>query len=96
MIVFSILFLISLFMTTLAQDMMVYDEGNVYSCPADHLNKELGKLNDVDQGKHFQIDSISHKKFEDMFYDPLACRPFYKDKDAPIWFGRVDGIGKIN
>ena len=39
---------------------------------------------------------ITHKKYEDMFYDPLECRPFYKDKDAPIWYGRVEGLSTVN
>lgn len=56
----------------------------------------MGKLDDDNQGKHFQIDMISHQKFEDMFYDPVACRPFYKDKEAPVWFGRVEGLSAVN
>ena len=83
-----------------ASDMLIYDEGNVYSCPVDHLNGKmaghLGKdLND-DEGKAYQIDPISHKKFEDMFYDPVACRPFYQDKEAPIWYGRVENMQPVN
>ena len=39
---------------------------------------------------------VSKKKFEDMFYDPLECRPFYKDKEAPIWFGRVEKLTPSN
>jgi len=31
-----------------------------------------------------------------MFYDPLECRPFYKDKDAPIWYGRVENLSAAN
>lgn len=31
-----------------------------------------------------------------MFYDPLECRPFYKDKEAPIWYGRVEGMQAIH
>ena len=86
---------IILILTSFAHDMLIYDEGSVYSCPAEHLKDTLDEYND-DQGKNFQIDMISHQKFEDMFYDPLECRPFYKDKDAPIWFGRVEGLSIVN
>jgi len=42
------------------------------------------------------VDPISHATFEDMFYDPLECRPFYKDQEAPIWYGRVENLQPIN
>ena len=42
------------------------------------------------------MDPLTHEKFEDMFYDPLECRPFYKDKSAPIWYGRVEGLSAVN
>ena len=31
-----------------------------------------------------------------MFYDPIACRPFYQDPEAPIWYGRVEDLEKVN
>ena len=32
-------------LSSFAPDMLIYDEGNVYSCPADHINNELsGKV----------------------------------------------------
>ena len=31
-----------------------------------------------------------------MFYDPVACRPFYQDKEAPIWYGRVENMQAVN
>lgn len=76
----------SMVLTAFAADMFIYDEGNVYSCPSEHI---LSKLVGVggedaaneksvdDQGKSFKIDPISHREFEDWVYDPMACRPFY-------------------
>lgn len=26
----------------------------------------------------------------------MACRPFYQDSEAPIWYGRVDRLGPLN
>ena len=40
---FVVIFAIALILTTLAPDMMIYDEGNVYSCPVDHMNGVLAK-----------------------------------------------------
>ena len=90
----------ALVVSSFASDMLIYDEGAVYSCPVDHLNGRLAEhfeneLND-DEGKAYQIDPISHKKFEDMFYDPMACKPFYKNKNEPIWYGRVDSVTPAN
>ena len=41
---FTFILAIVLVVSTFASDMLIYDEGNVYSCPADHLNAELDKL----------------------------------------------------
>ena len=45
---FLLALIIVLVMTGFAADMFIYDEGNVYSCPADYLNGELDKLKDED------------------------------------------------
>ena len=82
--------------------MMIYDEGNVYSCPVDHMNGVLAQRYEAehggrdDEGKGYQIDPISHREFEDMFYDPMECRPFYQDEEAPIWYGRVEDLHPHN
>jgi len=34
---FTVIMAIVLIVSTFAKDMLIYDEGNVYSCPADHL-----------------------------------------------------------
>ena len=31
-----------------------------------------------------------------MFYDPMACKPFYQNNEAPIWYGRVEDMKKLN
>ena len=63
-----IIMAIILILTTLAPDMMIYDEGNVYSCPVDHMNGVLAKKYEAengkgvdDEGKGYQIDPISHR-----------------------------------
>lgn len=79
--------------------MFIYDIGNVYSCPYDHTIKSMAHKMDVtndDEGKGYKTDWISHRKFEDRYYDPMACRPFYQDREAPIWYGRVDRLGPLN
>ena len=42
---FTVVMAIVLILTTFASDMLIYDEGNVYSCPAEHLNSHLEKMN---------------------------------------------------
>ena len=83
-------------LTSFAPDMLIYDEGDVYSCPSDYLQNELSKKVQENEGKAYQIDPISHKQFEDMFYDPMACKPFYQNNEAPIWYGRVEDMKKLN
>lgn len=56
-ITYTIAMAISMLLTTLAPDMLIYDEGNVYSCPVDHMDNELAslyenELND-DEGKAY-------------------------------------------
>lgn len=71
----------ALLISTLSVDMLVYDEGNVYSCPVDSMEDTLARDYEYekgdDEGKAWQLDPISHVQFEDMFYDPMECRPFY-------------------
>ena len=50
----------------------------------------------IDEGKAFNVDALSHEKFEDVFYDPMACRPFYYNTREPIWFGRLDNVQTYN
>ena len=97
-ITFVIILAVAMVSTTFASDMMIYDEGNIYSCPVDYMNEALASkyATSDDEGKAYQIDKISHKQFEDMFYDPMECRPFYQDDEAPIWFGRVENMEKLN
>ena len=87
-------------LTSFEADMFIYDEGNVYSCPKDHiLSKHAEKymdMNGTEVGKHNQLDPISHKEFEDMVYDPMMCRPFYQDEQAPIWYGRVENMTPLH
>jgi len=45
---FSTMLAIVMILSTFAADMLIYDEGNVYSCPADHLKKEIFKLDTED------------------------------------------------
>ena len=45
--------IVSLILSTFATDMLIYDEGNVYSCPVDSLISPNG--ND-DEGKAYDID----------------------------------------
>ena len=54
-ITFSIFLAIAMVMTTFASDMLIYDEGNVYSCPVDHMNEILAsKYAEVeDEGKEY-------------------------------------------
>lgn len=49
-------------LTTFSSDMLIYDEGNVYSCPLDHMKKEFADKYPAsfDEGKAYQIDPISH------------------------------------
>lgn len=69
------LFALSLVLSALSVDMLVYDEGNVYSCPVDSIEDTLARQyayeHGDDEGKAWQMDPISHVQFEDMFYDPL-------------------------
>lgn len=92
--------LLCVVLSSFASDMLIYDEGNVYSCPSEHHNYVLEEVAgyelDFDEGKAYQIDPISHLNYEDMFYDALACRPFYQDSEAPIWYGRIDGLTAAN
>lgn len=85
-------------MTAFAEDMLIYDEGNVYSCSIDHLESSLKAEWEKrdDEGKGFQLDPISHKEFEDLFYEPMACPPMYRDRKNPIWFGRVENMQPVN
>ena len=92
----TIVILTVMVLTSFAPDMLIYDEGDVYSCPSDYLQNELSKKVQENEGKAYQIDPISHNQFEDMFYDPMACRPFYQDIEVPIWYGRVENIKKAN
>ena len=73
--------LLALLISTFSVDMLIYDEGNVYSCPVDYLEDSVAKQFEIDhaddEGKAWQLDFISHQKYEDLFYDPLECRPFY-------------------
>ena len=39
--------------TSYAPDMLIYDEGNVYSCTADHLNDKLNEKVEQDEGKAY-------------------------------------------
>ena len=39
--------------TAFAPDMLIYDEGNVYSCTADHLNEKLEEKVEQDEGKAY-------------------------------------------
>lgn len=41
------IFIIALGATTLEADMLIYDIGNVYSCPYDHMIKALAHKMDV-------------------------------------------------
>ena len=97
-ITISIFLAAALVMTAFTSDMLIYDEGNVYSCPVDHLDEKLAAkyAETDDEGKGYQIDPISHQQFEDMFYDPMACKPFYQNNEAPIWYGRVEDMKKLN
>ena len=97
---FVVIMILAIIVSSFASDMLIYDEGDVYSCPVDHINSKLAehfevKLDD-DEGKRFRVDPISHEKYEDMFYDPMACQPFYKTSEEPIWYGRVDGLRPVN
>ena len=83
-------------LTSFAPDMLIYDEGNVYSCPSDYLKDGLADQVEIDEGKAYQIDPISHQQFEDLFYDPMACQPFYQSNNEPVWYGRVEDVIKEN
>ena len=69
-------------LTTLGPDMLIYDEGEVYSCPVDHMNSVLAQnFQNDEEGKGYMEDWISHKEFEDLYYDAMACKPFYLDEE---------------
>ena len=55
MITFSIFLASALVLTTFAPDMLIYDEGNVYSCPVDHMNEVLASkyAETDDEGKEY-------------------------------------------
>ena len=61
-ITFTILLGGAMVLTTFSSDMLIYDEGNVYSCPLDHMKKEFADKYPAsfDEGKAYQIDPISH------------------------------------
>lgn len=41
-------------LTAFSADMLIYDEGNVYSCPVDHLNSYLtARIENDDEGKYY-------------------------------------------
>ncbi len=57
MITFGLVMAIVTILTAFGSDMLIYDEGNVYSCPVDHLNGKIAAhieqdLND-DEGKFY-------------------------------------------
>ena len=33
---------------------------------------------------------------EELFYDPMKCKPFYQNTTEPIWYSRVDDITPAN
>ena len=89
-----------LVLTSFSVDMFIYNEGNVYSCPKEliisNLIDEHEDTHGRDSGRHYQLDPISHREFEDMVYDPMMCRPFYQDEEAPIWYGRVEEMNPLH
>ena len=57
---YSTWILTAMILTSFAPDMLIYDEGNVYSCPSDYLKDGLADQVEIDEGKAYQIDPISH------------------------------------
>lgn len=55
---------IALLVSSFSVDMLVYDEGNVYSCPVDAIEDTLAREYEYeqgdDEGKAWQLDPISH------------------------------------
>jgi len=50
----------------------------------------------MNQGTHATFDPLTHTLYEDIFYDPLECAPFYKDSSAPIWYSRIEDLKPQN
>ena len=45
------------------------------------------------QDKRYKVEPFTGGRVEqDLFYDPLKCKPFYMDKSAPVWYGRVENM----
>ena len=40
------------------------------------------------------VKTITDKN--DFFYDPMHCSAFYRDVNAPVWFGRVENLSSYN
>ena len=85
----------SFFVGSFHKDMMMYDEGNTYSCSKDIKGEWIGSVfSDLQyQGSSMTEDFVSQELTENMFFDPLKCFPLYKNEDErPIWFGRVENM----
>lgn len=81
------------------EDMLHYDEGDVYSCPLSLVQDELDSftVNELDDsGKGFVVDRLTTRQTEDPFYDPMLCVPFYTNETSPLWLGRVQNLTPLN
>ena len=95
-------FIIILVFADATEPMLIYDESEIYSCPKDWIT-ELQGLNNLaenDRLKSQMFNQPSDKKFdvqpftgyidEDMFYNPMKCKPLYQDSAEPVWLDRVE------
>ena len=77
--------------------MLIYDESEVYSCPEDYAKEAAWEQPEREaftamQDKRYNKDFLTGAPTEDLFYDPLKCKPFYWDTTEPIWYGRVENL----
>ena len=85
--------------TFAVEDMLHYDEGDVYSCPLDFVQSGLDSYEVKqmeNQGEGYVVDRLTSTQTEDPFYDPMECVPFYLNETSPLWLGRVSGLSSMN
>ena len=78
-------------------EMYVYNDGGTYSCTKDStLETEADIARLSDKGKSYYGLVFEHGYKNDFFFDPKDCQPFYRDKEEPIWYGRVEHLTSWN
>lgn len=91
--------IISIAIGSFHKDMLIYDEGNTYSCTKDlnGLQEDEFFADNQYLGQQFSEDPISLEATMNMFYDPFKCAPIYfYPNQKSLWFGRVENLERRN